>query len=500
MPSLLQRSKSDSDIYQKRKISKLSTRIMTQAHHPEGFKTLHHPKSFKNISDWIKYWPEYHEKILYWKKLFDQVDYTLQHYQKIHHKWTLLSNRHKQTVIELEDTRKKLDILHQSDRIDFFENEKLENRILVLEKKEREDFFTPEIKQQIGQNVQRFIDWKNQDSVINISRVYQEWLEWETEWRKSFNRLLYNLHHTHKDYYNYYSGLSQNIFEKLEFIVSREWYLHPDPEDYIISDITLEVENVNKPKDTTKNTDIKSGRTSNNDSDHDSDCDTDSEDDLDKVKFNYRKNRIAKEVPIFKKRLGLISEVEKNFNEYQTTVSKLKFQSICGTNLIVLTIIYLRQIILSSLGQFIQNYFSSCINFVVVIFLVIQYCISFFPKYCGFITHQTAEKCYNMYEEIYYKYPKIFHLGQYWISSNRETYYKWKNDTFIGYGVYRNRIIELSYLFILFQLFYLSNIFSLYTLVLLYWNWWYSQSYQWIIFKPYQVWMAKIKFQSLKEE
>ena len=78
----------------------------------------------------------------YWEVKFSQVDKSFRYYLKNHHKWDSLRERHRLTKKELEETREKLRIVQSADRIDFFENEKLENRILVLEKHEREDYFT----------------------------------------------------------------------------------------------------------------------------------------------------------------------------------------------------------------------------------------------------------------------------------------------------------------------------------------------------------------------
>ena len=195
---LLNRSLSDSQLYSS-KISQLSTRIYNHAHHPEGFIHLADPRTFNTPQDWLTHWSDYNKKVNYWLPLFHQVNNTLQQYRMVYQKYTSIVDKQDEINREIETNKTQLESLYQQSKIDFFETESLENKIMILEKKSREAF-SPELKQQLSQNYQRYLDWKNQESVINIQHNYTEWKIWEQYWRTSYQRLFQLIPEDHSNY------------------------------------------------------------------------------------------------------------------------------------------------------------------------------------------------------------------------------------------------------------------------------------------------------------
>ena len=77
----------------------------------------------------------------------------------------------------------------------------------------------------------------------------------------------------------------------------------------------------------------------------------------------------------------------------------------------------------------------------------------------------------------------------------------WKETTIFGYQVYRNRIFEFTGMFLISKLLFLTGLTTSYSSqIVLYWNWSYSNMWKSIIFKPYQDWMSRIKYNSLKTD
>ena len=95
----------------------------------------------------------------------------LQQYRMVYQKYTSIVDKQDEINSEIETNKTQLKSLYQQSKIDFFETERLENKIMILEKSR--ETFSPELKQQLAQNYQRYLDWKNQESVININIIIQ---------------------------------------------------------------------------------------------------------------------------------------------------------------------------------------------------------------------------------------------------------------------------------------------------------------------------------------
>lgn len=493
---LLQRSLSDSQLYNK-KVSRIVSRIKKQAHLPDSFDDLTHPQTFTNIGDWIKHWDQYHERVKYWLVKFSQVDKSFRYYLKNHHKWDSLHERHRLTRKELEETREKLRIVQSSDRIDFFENEKLANRILVLEKHEREDYFTPEIKQQISQNTTRFIEWKNQDTVSYTSEYYRQWCEWEKAWTESFSRLFYlpSQEKNSRVYHQFYGNLTKDMLKKVEFIISKEWFTHPDPEDFIIDEISIDRKMTESDK---KVNNQNTGENNNNNTE--SDSDSDSENNVTKRIREYRENRIATEVPIFGNRLKLVTRISDELVNYQQTIDRYWTISWFTTNVVLWSEVWLHGWMVDNLSSIFSYMMYPMVNILLLLLLIFQYSISYFPKYSGFMLHHLGGKVYKGYISATHLHP-IYRLWCYWKQSHMEMINNWKETTIFGYQVYRNRVIEFTGMFLFSKLLFLTGLTTCYSSqIIIYWNWSYSNMWDSIIFKPYQDWMSKIKYNSLKTD
>jgi len=486
---LITRSNSDSCIYS-RKISLLGKNIAKQAHHPKDIiNTTTSPKTFVYVHDWIKYWKEYHDNVLYWKPLFTQTSNALGHFQKIHKKWDTLCKRQQETTDLLEATRKQLQVVKNSSKIDFFENERLENKIMVLEKKQREDFFTPEIKQQLAQNTTRFLEWKSQDSVETIYRNFKQWKTLESEWRESFINLFHNISPEHPKYHYYFSGIYHEDLEKVRLIIRDEWFLHPDPLDFNnLSEISLtpsenNIINLEQLMEAAGKKQI--------------DNEYDSDEDIYKRTSLFRQNKTPDDIPLFKARLKLISEMSSSLDNYNKIVSKYWWGSWLFQNTIF--VLMASTSLLSSLCALIYSNMLPIVSVFLVLFLFFQTGMSFFPKYSGFVVHSSAKEMHTLYFNRLQWFHPLVNMMNYWYNNHRDILFTWKKDTFIGYVMFRNRILETSALLCLTILFTSCNI-TLSSVIIMYWNWIYARCSGLLIFKPYQDWMYRIKKDGLNKQ
>ena len=308
-------------------------------------------------------------------------------------------------------------------------------------------------------------------------------------WTDSFSRLFYlpSQENNSRVYHQFYGDLNKDLLDKLEYIITKEWFTHPDPEDFIIGEISLD-------------RDIITQGDSNNDKNNESDSDSDSENNVNKRVKEYRINRIASEVPLFGNRLKLLTSISEELVNYQQTMNKYWTISWVFTNIFLWSNLWLHNWILGYLSKISTYMMYPIVNTLLLLFLILQYSISYFPKYSGFMLHHVSGKVYNGYLSASYLHP-IYRMWCYWKQSHIELINNWKKTTIFGYQIYRNRIFEFTGIFLLSKLLFLSGLTNSYiSQLIIYWNWSYTKMSESIIFKPYQDWMSRIKYNSLKND
>ena len=444
---LLNRSLSDSQLYSS-KISQLSTRIYNHAHHPEGFTHLADPRTFNTPQDWLTHWSDYHKKVNYWLPLFHQVNDTLQQYRMVYQKYTSIVDKQEETNVEIETNKTLLESLHQQSKIDFFETERLENKIMILEKKSREAF-SPELKQQLVQNYQRYLDWKNQESVINIQHNYTEWKIWEQYWRNSYQRLFQLIPEDHSNYLSYSTCLSDQLFDSVEKIISIDWFQHDDINLFDLD--TLDISSKKEKLDTLSQKNV------------------------------VRKDKLPSEIPNLKFRLQRLEKIKTTYQKFRQEQSRLQLMSCVLTNLLF----YFRNTIFN-LSLMIYNAIPWFYIIISLCFLF-QASISYFPKYSGFIVHSAGREIYNiMYHD---KIRPLTNFIYYFKKSHVDLYYNWRRDTFDNYQIKLYRLVELGVCWKCFSVFYLTGLITIPFFIGVYWNWCYLDCSSWTIFQPYQAWI-----------